>query len=208
MAKKKPRKPASKPAPKLPTKKPRRQNPNPQSANPDPQSSSSAQIIPKGLWAKWSGRQHKILDEQAQRYGIPLGEAEIDLAAVAVWIHDLLAAHGRRILAAQDGSAAEEIWEHENEPASPALERKREVDYQLRLRDLLERDRVLVSKDKIRQGLAAGAGIFKQFGDTLQRQHGADALDLWNDTLADWERAIEQLFGDQQPSDSGGSDAV
>jgi len=155
-------------------------------------------IVTKGDWVKWSGRAYKILDEQAQRYGIPVGEAKIDLAEVAVWIHDLLAAHGRRILA---GDSASEIWdamdrEGDAEPSeSPALERKREVEYQLKLRDLAERDQQLVSREKTRQGLAVAAGIFKQFGDTLQRQFGADALDLWNDALNDWERAIESFFG-------------
>lgn len=167
-------------------------------ASTDPPTSRSS-IVTKGDWVKWSGRAYKILDEQAQRYGIPVGEATIDLAQVAVWIHDLLAAHGRRILA---GDSASEIWddiEHpereEGGPASPALERKREVEYQLRLRDLAERDQQLVSREKTRQGLAVAAGIFKAFGDTLQRQFGADAIDLWNDALNDWERAIESFFG-------------
>lgn len=194
MAKKKPQPPA-KPARKKKPARPAKQSVAP--ATDPPPLPSVQQIIPKGLWAKWSQRQHKILDEQAQRYGIPLGEATIDLAAVAQWIHDLLAAHGRRILAAQDGTAAEEIWEHENEPASPALERKREVEYELRLRDLLERDGELVSREKTRQGHAAASAVFKQFADTLQRQHGPDALDLWNDALADWERAIESVFGEK-----------
>lgn len=161
---------------------------------------SRSPIVTKGDWVKWSGRAYKILDEQAQRYGIPVGEATIDLAAVARWIHDLLAAHGRRILA---GDSASEIWDAmqegpsaaEDSPASPALERKREVEYQLRLRDLAERDQQLVSREKTRQGLAVAAGIFKAFGDTLQRQFGADAIDLWNDALNDWERAIESFFG-------------
>lgn len=161
---------------------------------------AASSIIPKKLWVQWSGRQYKILDEQAQRYGIPVGEAKIDLAAVAVWIHDLLAAHGRRILA---GDSASEIWddlEAGDEPrefSSPALEKKREVEYQLRLRDLAERDGQLVSREHTRQGLALAAGIFKQFGDTLQRQFGSDALDLWNDALNDWERAIEAAFGNK-----------
>lgn len=147
---------------------------------------------------QWSGRQYKILDEQAQRYGIPVGDATINLAEVAVWIHDLLAAHGRRILA---GDSASEIWDdlenpdrEDGGPSSPALERKREVEYQLRLRDLAERDGQLVSRDKVRTGLAAIVSILRHYGDQVQRQFGSDALDLLNDTLADAERTIEQQF--------------
>src|SRR5262245_26952468 len=63
--------------------------------------------LPKKLWAQWSGRQHKTLDEQAKAYGLPIESATIDLPRVAKWLHDLLAEHGRRILA---GDASEEIW--------------------------------------------------------------------------------------------------
>lgn len=191
---------ATSPAPPATSKveTPKAETSKPSGETTRPKDETTPRIIPKKVWCAWSGRQHKVLDEQAERYGIPLAGATIDLAAVAMWIHDLLAIHGRRIRA---GDAAAEIWDEGEEPRSPALERKREVEYQLRLRDLAERDGELVSREKTRQGLAAGAGVFKQFADTLQRQYGADALDLWNDALADWERAIEQLFGGEGTGD-------
>src|SRR6185295_19046112 len=105
---------------------------------------------------------------------------------------DLLAAHGRRILA---GDAADEIGS--DDPTSPALERKREVEYQLRLYDLAEREGQLVSLATTRQCFTVAAAIFKQYAETVQRKFGADALDLWNQTLAGWERSIDQLFGDK-----------
>jgi hypothetical protein len=111
---------------------------------------------------------------------------------VARWLHDLLATHGRKIMA---GDPSAEIWEGGTD--SPALERKREVEFQLRLRDLAERDGSLVSRDMTRQALAQIAGILRHYGDQVQRQYGADAHDLFNDTLADCERAVEQFFSQQ-----------
>lgn len=151
-------------------------------------------IVPKGAWVKWSGRHWKVLDEQAQRYGIPLLGEKVDLAAVAVWIHELLANKGRQILASD---AAEEIWDDEQAPASPALERTREVKYQLMLRDLAERDGQLVSRAAAHQCFAAAAAIFKTYGDTVQKKYGADALDLWNQTLTGWQRAVDEVFAQE-----------
>jgi hypothetical protein len=52
-----------------------------------------------------------------------------------------------------------------------------------------------VSRDKVRQGLGAVAGVLRQCGDILQKQFGSDALDILNDALADAERAVESMFG-------------
>jgi hypothetical protein len=151
--------------------------------------------LPKKLWCQWSGRQHKVINEQAMAYGVPLGEETINLPNVARWLHDMLATSGRKLLA---GDASSEIWEGGTD--SPALERKREVEYQLRLRDLAERDGTLVSRDKMRAALAQIAGILRHCGDQLQRQFGEDALDLFNETLNECERAVEQFFDGETTS--------
>jgi len=148
--------------------------------------------LPKKRWVQWSGRQHKVLADQASMYGIPLEGETIDLPRVARWIHDLLADHGRKILA---GDAADEIWTGDS--ASPALERLREVQYEIKKRELAELDKTLVSRDTMRKMLTQGATILRSLGDTLQRQFGPDALDLLNDSLADFERAIEAFFEEQ-----------
>lgn len=190
-----PRKRAKQP-PAKPIKRRKRVDRPPRKAAAPPASPPAAanyHALPKLLWVRWSGRQHKVLNDQARLYGLPVGGPTIDLAEVARWLHNLLAEHGRKILA---GDAADDV--ETGETGSPALERKREVEYQLRLRDLAERDGTLADTGKLRQGLAAIAGVIRQCGDTLQRQHGADALDVLNDSLADCERAIDALFGEDQ----------
>lgn len=52
------------------------------------------ECVPKGTWHAWSGRQPKVLNEQADRYGIPIGGPTIRLRDVARWIHNTLADHG------------------------------------------------------------------------------------------------------------------
>lgn len=48
-------------------------------------------------WIKMVGRQSEILREQAERYGIPFGEAEIDLPAVVRALHNFPAANGHKL---------------------------------------------------------------------------------------------------------------
>jgi len=49
------------------------------------------QSIPKRHWQEMSGRQCKVLNEQARRHGVPLLGSTIDLTAVVKWLHDFLA---------------------------------------------------------------------------------------------------------------------
>jgi len=47
--------------------------------------------IPQKHWRAMSGRQTKVINEQAARYDIPFGGATIDLPAVVKRFHDFLA---------------------------------------------------------------------------------------------------------------------
>src|SRR6478672_11158033 len=47
--------------------------------------------IPQKHWREMSGRQAKVINEQADRYGIPFGGSTIDLKQVVHALHDFLA---------------------------------------------------------------------------------------------------------------------
>src|SRR3954464_8087314 len=55
--------------------------------------------IPQKHWRTMSGRQTKVLQEQADRYGIPFGGATVDLSRVVRCIHDFLAANAHKLAA-------------------------------------------------------------------------------------------------------------
>src|ERR1039458_763364 len=59
--------------------------------------------IPKKHWVKLSGRQHKILDDQAGRYGMPILGSHIDLAAGARWLNNFLAGDTQKLRPEEDG---------------------------------------------------------------------------------------------------------
>jgi hypothetical protein len=53
--------------------------------------------VPKKHYTAMSGRQRKVLNEQADRYGIPCSGEVIDLGAVLRWVHDSLAKNSHRL---------------------------------------------------------------------------------------------------------------
>ncbi|WP_417851060.1 hypothetical protein [Thalassoglobus sp.] len=144
--------------------------------------------IPQKHWRQMSGRQTKVLNEQAERYGIPFGGRTINLPQVVHALHDFLAANARKFIDDDDDLLNANV-------SSPALERYREERAKLAKLDRLEREQRLVSRDEIRQGLGQIAGILRTAGDVLQRQYGNGAVEILNEALDDAVDAISQLCG-------------
>jgi hypothetical protein len=145
--------------------------------------------IPQKHWRTMSGRQTKVINEQAKRYGIPFGGATVNLPDVARAFHDFLAENAVRLNqddALLNGDGA----------SSPALERYREERALLARLDRLEREEQLVSRDEAREGLARIANLLRTAGETLERQHGADAADVLREALEEAQREITRQFGE------------
>ncbi len=147
--------------------------------------------IPQKHWRQMSGRQTKVLNEQADRYGIPFGGRSINLPQVVRSLHDFLAANARRLIDEDDDLLNANV-------SSPALERYREERAKLARLDRLEREQTLVSRDEIRQGLGQIAGILRTAGEVLQRQYGNGAVEILNEALDDAADAISQLCGAEE----------
>jgi hypothetical protein len=144
--------------------------------------------IPQKHWRQMSGRQTKVLNEQAERYGIPFGGPTINLPSVVRAVHDFLAANSHRLAGDDDPMLVG--------GSSPALERYREERAALARMDRMERERLLVSRDEVREGLGRIAAMLRGAGDVLQRQFGPAALEVLNDALDDAQREIDRCFGD------------
>lgn len=147
--------------------------------------------IPQKHWRRMSGRQTKVINEQAALYGIPFGGPTINLAEVVKSLHDFLAANARRLSADDDlfGSGV----------PSPALERYREERAAIAKLDRMERERQLVRRDDVRMGLARIANILQTAGDMLAQHHGPAAAEIISEALSDAEREVDRWFGDESP---------
>ena len=149
-------------------------------------------------WRQMSGRQTKVINEQATRYGIPFGGPKIDLSAVVKSLHDFLASNAQKL--ARDDDV---LLQGSN---SPALERYREERAELARLDRLERQRQLLPRDQMREALARIAGIIRGAGDTLQRQFGLPAVEILYEALDDAEREMENSLGDNHTDQDDSSD--
>lgn len=142
--------------------------------------------IPQKHWRTMSGRQTKVINEQAARYGIPFGGASINLPAVVRALHDFLADNAYKL--------ARDEAELMQGTGSPALERFREERAALARMDRLEREGDLIPRDVARDVLARVASVLRNAGDALQRQFGVAAVEILFDALSEAGREIDRAF--------------
>jgi hypothetical protein len=148
--------------------------------------------IPHKHWVEMSGRQAKVLYEQAERYGLPFGGPTIHLPDFVRALHDFLAVHARR-LARSIGRAGGD--EDESEETSDALELFRGERY---LREKLKRlaeEGELLPRAEVHVGLARIAALLRGCGELLQKKYGPDAQEVLDATLDDCRREVETLLG-------------
>ena len=144
--------------------------------------------IPQKHWREMSGRQARVINEQAQRYGIPFGGASVDLPAAVRALHDFLARN--KVKLARDDSD-DPLLGGEN---SPALERYRDERAKLARLDRLEREKTLLPRDQVHELLGQIAALLRGAGENLQRQFGSDAHAVLDEALDDADREIERFF--------------
>ncbi|MCA9016785.1 MAG: hypothetical protein KDA77_15740 [Planctomycetaceae bacterium] len=149
--------------------------------------------IPQKHWRQMSGRQTKVLHEQAERYGIPFAGRTINLNDVVRALHDFLAANARRL--GENDSEDDLLY---SSSGSPALERYREERAKLAKLDRLERESTLVPRDEIRTGLVQIAGILRTAGEALQQNYGNGASEILNEALDDADAAIAVFCGTEE----------
>lgn len=149
--------------------------------------------IPQKHWREMSGRQTKVLNEQAVRHGIPFGGATIDLSAVVKALHDFLAENKHKLARDDDDLMSG--------PGSPALERYREERAALARLVRLEREGELLPRDLVRQSLSKTAAIIRLAGETLQKQFGEAAAEVLYEAIGDAEAEIDRFFT-AEPTDA------
>ena len=150
--------------------------------------------IPKSHWQQLSGRQPKVLNEQAARYGVPIGAKLIDLGDVATWLHNFLAKHGRRIFDAGDDPLLAGV-------DSPALERYRGEKATLAKLERQEKERRLLPRDAIHEALMRTASILRRTSELLHKNHGPEAGRLLGEALEDCQREFDALCLDASDGD-------
>jgi hypothetical protein len=154
--------------------------------------------VKKKDWATWSGRQIKVINEQAERYGLPIGGPEIDLPAFVKAFHDFLSENSRKLSGpiSDDPSMAG--------IRSPATERKRRLECK-KLKLQLARERgTVIDRKTVHAGHGRIGSILRVAGEALARQFGPAAQKILNDALDNCERETDRMLahnGDSVSSD-------
>ena len=146
--------------------------------------------IPKKHWRQMSGRQTKVINEQAALYGLPFGGPKINLPEFVAALHNFLAINARKLSAPDD-----ELMQGDS--SSAALEQYRRERAKLARLDRLERERTLVQRDQVREGLGRIAAILRTAGQAIERQHGTEAGALLAEAIGEAKQEIDRAFGDQ-----------
>lgn len=146
--------------------------------------------IPQKHWRAMSGRQTKVLQEQAARYGIPFDRAQIDLPSVIRAIHEFLAVNGRKLFAENSSGKHGAV-------TSPALEWYRREKARLARYDRLERERTLLPREQVHVMMMRIANLIRCCGEDLQRRFGTEAMEILNDTLDEVARQVDEELSEK-----------
>lgn len=138
--------------------------------------------IPLAHYRAMSGREGKVLKEQAARYDLPIAGRKINLPAVLRAFHDLLAKNAKK-LAADDDDEVDGMAAYRRERTALAR-----LERQARERELIPRDEVVAMLGRI-------AAHYRAAGEALARAFGDDALDMLVEAITDSRREIRETLG-------------
>lgn len=146
--------------------------------------------LPKKLYCSFVGRHTKILNDQADTFGIPLRGATVNLVEVVKWIHDFFAAHKYELPAIIRGEGGEES------PREQLIREQIEV-YRRRV-ILLENkiavdESILLPRAEVHELLAQLAKIIRGAGERLEKQFGPQAASILDVALSDYDSVIAQI---------------
>lgn len=140
--------------------------------------------VPKETYKRWTGRQSKVLLEQADRYGLPLGEKKINVPELCRAIHDFLAKNKFRFVDDDPLMAGAQ---------SPALEEYRRVKTKQEELKLAQMRADLVDRHVVRDCLGHLANQLRVAGDRAEQLFGPNGRDLLTQVLDGVEQEIAKL---------------
>lgn len=154
--------------------------------------------IPKSVYKAWAGgawengpggrpRPDQTIDRQHDNYGLPAKGATVSLPEVIHWLHDFLAENSAKLSRRSDED--DDLMQGE---ATPALERYRAAKADLAELELQDRRSQTIDRAEMHEKLAKSAATLRRVGEDLERTFGVEALEIYNDGIADAMRALSE----------------
>lgn len=143
--------------------------------------------VPKGEYCKLSGRQHKLIDDAAETYGLPLGQSYINLKDALTAIHDFIAANAYRL---RDPNAGLEFSELKARRLEQEVIR---ADQEIALGELkLKRENGdLIHRTDLQQALLTIATKLRTIAKSLARV-SPEAVTIFNEGVEALAKEIEK----------------
>jgi hypothetical protein len=148
--------------------------------------------IPKGVFCQLAGRQQKVIDEQADRYDLPIDGPTIDMFAAIKAYHDLITANARFIRPADDAELADAGGLSVEDARHHDLQTEKLRQEVIKLRQSNERLAIQVTRDRgdsidrrtLREMLAWLSTRLEGLGQQLRRAaDGTEAQKTLNEFL-------------------------
>ncbi|MGB0714256.1 MAG: hypothetical protein ACPGXK_00145 [Phycisphaerae bacterium] len=161
--------------------------------------------LPKGDYESVTGRDRRMLDAQAHRWGLPLSGETLDVVAILRAFHDFVGEHAKTIRAAERVKVDTKDVSKAKLRLYLAKAKREELAY--------ERDRAaLVPLDMVEEVFIETAGVLRRHGDWLGKRKLRDAHREHERTLQSVKRIGRRLFAkldphkDEPDDDADGSD--
>lgn len=143
------------------------------------------QAVPKKDYCALAGRQHKLIDDAAENYDLPLSGATVHLGEVLKAFHDFMATHAHKLRGVLDGTRDELETEKLRHQIIGI-----EFDNQRKQVELAYSRGDAIPKTAVREALVALSAQLRTLGQTLERIH-PDARDALNNLLETLASEIE-----------------
>jgi len=146
--------------------------------------------MPKRAYCSVVGRQYKVLNEQADAFGIPLRGDTVDAMAVLRWIHDFFAKHRLQLPSIVRG-------ETKNGTPRDKLTLEQVEVYRRRVK-LLENqlevdEQTLLPRNEVHELLVKLGRVLRGAGERIHKQFGPQAASILDVALDDYDALLMQL---------------
>jgi len=167
------------------------------------------ETVPKSLYCEWSGRQTKILHDEADLYGMPLRGSTINLPELIRWLHNFLAQHKHELPGlVKEGAAGDghtlSLKEQLNQEKLTAARLQNEDRAMMQA----VKKRQLVPTEVLHEKLGLMGKMLRSCGEQLYKRHGQEAGDVLSATLENFLILLDELVEETAPEPNTPAGAV
>ena len=132
--------------------------------------------------AAFFGKSYQTVRRSWSNNGMPGEKGAYPLDQIARWRIDVAEAVASRSSASSDDG--------------DSLDKLRRTQAALKALELQEKRNALIDRDRVHISLVRLASLLRSAGDRLQAEYGADAQSILDEALDDFERLVEEEFGE------------